>query len=525
MYEVNASGASIVEEHTSLPPPPPTVGSTISGALWSRPDNGESWVGRAVAVGDHGTQVFTEFDTAADRMELISGFDQDPVTPVWDLPVPLVSQDANVDAAEGTGIFVACRQEPVSGTTGPRNVIVTKSDCSNGGQGWTYVFPMTTQGPSRAHISRDGTRIVAGMLDSQMNLRIAVFNSWSNVPVSFSTIPIGPQMRAFLLSADGSTVYFASGTSANVWDVASQTLTGSFILVQALDSHAISGDGRVFAYGGFNTVTIFERQPAGNYTNTYTLNVAGQAVCSRVEISDDSSTLVAGFGLWDTQLGVTITALDIPSKTVTMSDTAYGTGTYQNIVSDISVSANGDRFAVGLWGDQGDVCPELRLYRRNQSAPAALYNFPGSIFDVDMSADGSRVAVAAKAVHANLYAGGGQIAYFAFDDEDFVAVGVPSIGDKVRLGMSGPPNSPARLLVAPAPALVPFNFPAYGTLYLQRTTMFMIPIGYTGATGSAGYLYQIPNDPGLIGTTLCFQGLTTSPRRLTRNWVQMTVLP
>lgn len=525
VYQVRPSGTTVIEERGLVPAPPPTAGLSIAGALWSHPDNGEYWVGRVVALGNHGTSVFTEYDTAADRAQLISGFDSEPVTPIWNNWVSSTSQDAKVDAAELSSALVSCRQEPASGVTGPRYTIVSKFSATSAVPEWTYTFSGTTLGAARACISKDGSRVVAGMLDATSNLVIAVFNANSNVPISVSTIPLGPQLRAFILSADGSKVYYASGTTANVWDVATHATVASYLLPTALDAHAMSGNGSVFAFGGFNTVDLYVRQQAGNYLRTYQLYVPGQAVCGRVEISEDGSTLVAGFNLWDTQLGIKIIALDVQSHLVTMTETAIGTGTLQNVVSDIAISAQGDRFAVALWGDEGDTCPELRMYRRNQNAPAALYNFPGSIFDVDISADGSRVGVAAKAVHANLYAGGGEIDLFSFDDEDFTALGVPVLGDKVRFTLSGTPGSPSRLIVAPAAANVPFNFNPIGTLYLQRFSMTMIPIGTTDANGFVDYEYQLPANPALIGTNLCFQGLITIPRRLTRNWVQLTILP
>lgn len=524
VYSVNPRDASIVEDHALVPDLPPAPSVASAGALWSRPDQGENWIGRVVALGDHGTQVFTEFDTAGDRAELLSSFDLMPVTPEWDSRVPLSSQDAKVDAANDVGVFVSCRQIPAVGSTGPRNVIVSKYTATRLGE-WTYTFPGTTQSTARVMISKDGQRIVAGMLDLAANLEIAVFNASSNVPISFTTLPCGPQLRAFLLSSDGSTVYWASGTMCNVWDVASHSTVAQFVMFQSLDCHAISGDGSVFAYGGFNTLDVFERQAAGNYAHTFQWNEPGQAVCGRIAISDDSSTLVTGFNLWDQSLGARIRAIDLPTKTVTMTDAPMGAGTLQNIVSDISVSRTGDRFVVGMWGDEAGLCPELRLYRRDQNAPVATYDYPGSIFDVDISSDGKRVAAAAKAVHANLYAGGGRIDVYSFEDEDFVAQGVPTLGDKVRFKMSGAPNSSSRLLIAPAPANVPFQFPSVGLLYLNRFLMYSQAIGSTDASGSLQYDFQLTNDPAAIGTTLCFQGLTTYPRRLTQSWVQLSILP
>src|SRR5207244_1864808 len=158
--------------------------------------------------------------------------------------------------------------------------------------------------------------------------------------------------------------------------------------------HAVSGNGHVFAYGGFNYLDVWEKHPDGSYSRTYTRNLPGSYVCGKLDISADSSTIAYAFNGYDTNLHVRIEALDVPTKTVLMSDEAVGTGTYQNVVSDIAIDRDGDRFVVGLWGDQGDVCPEVRLYRPRQSIPAALFNLPGSVFDVDISGDGRRVAVA-----------------------------------------------------------------------------------------------------------------------------------
>jgi hypothetical protein len=242
-------------------------------------------------------------------------------------------------------------------------------------------------------------------------------------------------------------------------------------------------------------------------------------------VSSDGSTIVAGFGIWDFNEGVTIQALDVPSKTATMSDTAIGAGSLQNIVSSVAVCDDGHHFVVGLWGDEADLVPELRFYSRNQSSPVATHNYPGSVMDVDISPDGRRVGVATKAVHANSYAGGGAIELYAFDDEDFVAHGIPQIGGTLQIEMSNLPNSPARLLISPHAALVPFQWAGAGLLYLNRHEMYSQSMGVTGLHGYASTNFNMPTLPSLIGTTLCFQGYASQPRRLTTSWIRLTLLP
>jgi hypothetical protein len=242
-------------------------------------------------------------------------------------------------------------------------------------------------------------------------------------------------------------------------------------------------------------------------------------------VSADGSTIVAGFNLWDFNVGVKIMALDVPTKTVTMTDTAIGAGALQNVVSDIAVSANGDRFVVGLWGDEAGLVDDLRFYRRHQNAPVASYPYAGSVYDVDLSPDGHRVAVASKAVHANAFTGGGAIELYAFEDEDLVMQGIPRSGSVVQFQMHNVPNSPARLLVAPSLAVTPLNMGLTGTLGLSRTTMSSVSMGTTGPHGIATRAYTMPADPAMIGRKRCFQGLATSPRRLTDTWIELTILP
>lgn len=532
-YHVTPTGAWTETERgrvTALPPAPtPTlavVQDLSAGLVWTHPDGGQGWVGQTVALGQHGTLAFSEFDNATDRAELISCLDVVPLTPLWTDPQPWTSQDAKVDAASQVGVFVSCRQIPVTGSTGPRYTIISRYTASStAGPDWEYTFPFTGYGPGRAVVSADGKLVVAGMLDQNSSLRLAIFEANSGIPTFTTTVPCGPQLRALLLSDDGSTLYWASGSACNVWDVATHTTIASYILLSSLDSHAISGDGSVFAFGGFNTVDIYERQAAGNYLHTHQMYVPGQAVCGKIDISADGSTLVAGFNLWDYNLGVTIQALDLATKTVTMSDTAVGAGTYQNVVADISVCDDGSRFAVGLWGDQAGLVPELRLYVRGQNAPVQTFDYPGSVYSLDMSGNGRRVLVGTKAVHANVYASGGSVDLHRFADEDFVGHGIPSLGDKVRFSLSGAANSPAMLVLAPRPSAPTQVLGIGGLLYLDRVTMTTRYMGVTDPTGRVDWDYDIGTNPLLVGTTWFFQGLTLGPRQFTADWLQYTVLP
>ncbi|MBL8858043.1 MAG: hypothetical protein JNL28_06040 [Planctomycetes bacterium] len=532
-YNVDGTNAWIDESRAQVPllPPAPVVTPVAiqalgAGAVWSQSDAGQGWIGRTVALGQFGELVFSEFDTATDRAQLVSGIDAMPLAPLWSDPQVWTSQDARVEASAQNAVFVSCRQIPVSGVTGPRNIIITRYGTANSTPNWTYQFPVPSYGPARALVSRDGSKIMAGMLDTLGALRLAIFDPFSGVPVYTATLPAGPQLRSLLLSDDGSTLYWATSSTCTLWDVATRTTIATYALFNSLDCHAISGNGRVFAYGGFNKLDIFERQAGGGYAHIHQMTLPGQTVCGRIDISADGSTLVAGFNHWDFNLSVTIQALDIPSRQLTMSETVTGAGTFQNIVSDIAVADDGQRFVVGLWGDELGLVPELRLYRRFQNTPVHTYDYPGSVYDVDISSDGSRVVAGTKAVHANTYAGGGSIELYRFEDEDFVVKGIPRLGDKVRFTLGGSaPLSPCFLINAPRPGIATVLHGIGGALYLDRTTMVTRPIGVADANGQVTYQYDLPTSPSSIGVPTFFQGFTLVPRQFSESWMRVTVLP
>lgn len=517
--------AAVVEEAGPLSTTPGIQALNVSRGLWSYPDNGEGWVGRAVALGNGGTQVFAEFDTAADRATLISGFDAVPVVPVWQHPVASASTNVRVQGCDSTGLFVSCRQIPVS-LNGPRSIVVSAYISSSGSPLWSWTFPSTTYGASRAMVSRDGRRIVAAMLQPTTGLlHVAVFDNGSPVPTSYFTRSVGLQLQAIVLSEDGNVLYAASTTSGHLINIDTTALIQQFVLLQSFAAQDISGDGSILAIGYFNGVDVWERQDAGNYLRTWQGTWPGSIVCQQLDVSEDGSTLVLGFGYFDQNQRIRVEAVDLRTRNTTMVDEAQGAGTLQNVVSKVVCSADGQTFAVGLWGDEAGLVPELRVYRRDQNAPIALYDYPGSVYDLAISRSGNRIAVGTKSAHANLLTGGGTVDLYSNGDEDFAAIGTPSIGRKVDFQLWGPSFSPARLLRAPNPATNPFPIGGLGVLYLQRDSMSVLPMPTTGPHGFSTVEYQIPPDPALIGTTLWFQGLTTAPREFTQNFVQLTILP
>jgi hypothetical protein len=83
------------------------------------------------------------------------------------------------------------------------------------------------------------------------------------------------------------------------------------------------------------------------------------------------------------------------------------TGTLQQQPSDVAVSGDGQWIAAGIWGAENNPHPEFFILRDSEpSQPFFSIDTPGSVNDVDITANGRYAAVAAKGTHANTIGAG-----------------------------------------------------------------------------------------------------------------------
>ncbi|MCC6406784.1 MAG: hypothetical protein IT453_06445 [Planctomycetes bacterium] len=525
--EVTPQGAFVRTGRGLAVPSTGAAKSTAAGALWSYGDNGLAWIATAVSIGDRGGQVFTEFDQNSERAELFSVYDTSPPTPVWTDTTPFGTEFRQVASADAQPIHVAIDQVVLGGQMTTRQAILRKYTSSSGTPDWTYTFAPVINAQSNVAISRDGQRIVAAIFDdTNWEVEIAVFAPGSNVPLSYTAVPTGTNgyLRGFDLSSDGSTLYFTGGTTAYLFDVASAQVVHTSPLNALFDSHAISGDGKVFANGSFNAMYVWEKQGA-TWVNTFTRSVAGQCYCAEIDISDDGSTIASGWTFYSNYLTVRVEALDVATKATTMSNVASGLGSKQNVIADVSISADGKHFAVGVWGDAGGIVPELRIFDRAQNAPIATIDTPGSVFDVEISADGKRAIAGSKAVHANDFGNGGRLDLLDAGGSDLALRGAPRIGATVQFDLHFTPGKNAFLMQSLGEDPTPATFPGIGTLHIDRATLTFLPAGTVPAGGVATKSLSIANNPALVGTSLYFQGFSVPPRQFSSDWIKMTILP
>lgn len=514
--------------------------STAGGELvWTHSSGAESWIGKTVALANQGGNVISEFEGLNGSTRLFASQDSNPPTPVWQAQVPYMASGNKVDAAETANVQAALRFEQASATA-PRYPLLARYSSGSSTPAWTYQFPFTVTNPaSGVHVSRDGQSIVAWIFDfSTLRTAVAVFAPNSGTPRSYTLIDTSGIPVTAKMSADGSTLMIVTPIKATLFAVPTGTVTFSLYNTQSMNlGHAISGDGSIVALAAAQQKVMLHRRVGTAYQPWFTHTLAADAGCSRTAISDDGSTLVCGFNYGSPYLQVRTQVIDLTAAAhpVVFEESVTGGGVAMNVITDIDVSADGRTVAVGLSGDQQGLAPELLAYSRDAQTSlwsrTFSYNLPGSINDVDVSADGRRIATASKAVHMFTGGSGGRIDLFKLESTttppttDIAVFGDAHLGSTITIRQYLPPGQSAKLLRAPALAPVPQNWPNLGTLFLDRPLTKVVSTGVANASGVFETSLLVPMDATLVGRTFYFQGYGESPAALSHDYVSVTVLP
>jgi hypothetical protein len=503
--------------------------------VWTYSSGSEGWLARRVALGSHGTQGWLQFGPFVDRTRLLSGTDTAPVLPVWEHSDTQTTFNHRVAAAEQSDVLVTLHSQPVPAGSGLHNVLLRRYNAGSSTPLWSYTFPITTNGSDKLEVlvSRDGTRIAA-VVHNMTNGRadVAVFQPSSSTPLRYGSIQTYMPFMYTDISADGSRLSLASSSWVGIVNLGTMTVEwGNLLFEQITRAHALSADGNVLAYGSMVGLRVYRRTAPGTYTLVCTRVAPPPAACNAVDLSEDGSTMAAAWVVPDAYLTVITELYDLPATldlgqaVVLQTHSVTGSGTLQNSVTEIETSSDGALAVVGTWGDQAGLAPEVLVYRRGDAGLAASYNLPGSVQDLDLSANGLHLIVASKVQHNNVFGSGSRVDMFDLGLGDIRVHGAPRIGETVDIEVRGNPGQLATLLSSESLAAEPFPFARMGLLRLTPGTIDVLDSTNCDGTGSARFSYPIPFSSALIGRTLHFQGFKTGPRRLTRDWVTMSILP
>lgn len=282
---------------------------------------------------------------------------------------------------------------------------------SNGTPDWSFPYPVSDpNSPASSRkvaTSRDGSTIAAVVSDSvTQNSTLYVFDGSTGAVTLTWTDPI--HMAAVALTDNGSMALVTQDNKATLVDT-----SGGSIVFSATGSGAgstiypISGDGSVFAVGGFDFDVYAYNGTTYNRVIHFTR--ASFWFGGACTVSHDGSTVgTFGGNYAGGWLSGEVYLFDVASGSMLGSYPVTGTGMYQGTPIGAGSNDNGTVTAFASWGTQFHDWPEVMVFNRTVQLIGQI-NFPGSAFSVDVSTDGQYVVGGAKAVHANQFGNGGRI--------------------------------------------------------------------------------------------------------------------
>ncbi|MCB9915913.1 MAG: hypothetical protein H6828_12350 [Planctomycetes bacterium] len=525
-------GLQLVQQQSNQPSASGSVSLTLTPeALRWRFTSDGSWIAESIGLGDDGAQVFTERGDLSNSIELRSSFGSDLADVVWSNEQTQSNFARQVVSSESGDVHVSVHQEYTNAFQQYRHAVLRKwSGIANGVPDWTYSGSENTINSAHTGVavSQDGSTIVLlEYIASTLTTKVTVLDPATGAVVAETPVGTFGAPGGYTLSDDGSTLMIASTLKLVVVDLATVSVAYEDFLTgqPQYGALALSADGGLAANGTRGKFTLFTRDAQGAYAVSFVQNVAPNEYCRRLDISGDGSTLVAGLHHEGNHNGMHLFALDLATLEPVFDQELDGGGGQLCLISELECSYNGQRFAVGSWGDEDDLIPEVLVYSIASTEPILADSLPGSVLDLDFSADGSHLAVASKGTHASVWGGGGSFSLYRVGNVSITVDGAPRAGGAVTLEHHLRAGTQGRILVATSLAPAPIEGHAWGNglLYLDPATLVELPDATAAETDTAYVPFSLAT--ATPGTTYYLQGYDEVRGGVSRDYTTVTVLP
>ena len=282
---------------------------------------------------------------------------------------------------------------------------------SNGTPDWSFQYPVSDPNlpasSRKVATSRDGSTMAAVVSDSiTQNSTLYIFDAATGA--IRRTLTDSLRMDAVALTDNGSIALVTQDNRATLIDTATGNIVFSVTGSGAgLIYYPISGDGGVFAVGGFNFDVYAFNGTTYNRVIHYTQ--ANSWFGGASAVSRNGSTVGTFAGDYaNGWLSGAVLLFDVPTGQLLGSYPVSGTGAYSGTPIGAASNDDGSVMAFASWGTQFHDWPEVMVFNRSVQLIGQI-NFPGSAFSCDVSSDGQYVVGGSKAVHANQFGSGGRI--------------------------------------------------------------------------------------------------------------------
>lgn len=504
-----------------------------SSLVWSL-DSDNTWIAETVGLGNEGTQVITEHGFYANEVALLSSHVEGAAASIWSDQENEYNFVRHVASSRSSDVHISVHQEYVDSSFTQRRSVLRRYSSASSTPLWTYESGalITNHTHSWGTVSANGQVIVLLVYDEHHgSTRATFFSADSPVPVHEELISTLAGFEEAELSDDGSTMVISARHKQTIYDLTTFSVAHS-VYTLGQPQHGgvgISADGSTVTFGTPGALSVFERDEFGAYQQAFVFDLPPGAFLRSPTLSADGLTLVAGVQSFGNSSDARFVVVDLPTQSIQLDVQLQGGGHLQNFIQDIQCSSDGSRFAIGMWGDENDLVPELVVYSLdvpNPSQPVLAEHLPGSVNSLEFSADGEWLAVASKGVHANVWGTGGAVSLYRIGLVDVSISGVPIAGSSVTLKHQLRAGTNSRVLVSSGLLDTPDENSTYGagTLYLDPQSIVELPATISTEFHVAETAFEIPAGTP-VGTTYYMQAIDLDSAELSRDWVKLTVVP
>jgi hypothetical protein len=495
-------------------------GPFVSGLRWRHAcDPAAPWIPRDITFAAHGEVVLAAPAGANPGLALYaSGASADPSAP--DLAAGGFSGAIGqlcVAAGDAADELFVLAQFPDPSASQRRTQLARYSAFTTPfAPAWTHDPGPRGNAPAALALARDGATLFIALPDDGA-IRIERIDPVSGAAL-WSQTRAGSVLRGLALSDDGRRLALSAGTDLWVVDELGASVHHE-ALALATGALALAGDGRTLAWGASACASVARDLGAG-FLPWRTIDLAPNEVTVGLALSGDGSTLA--LSVWDALAGsdVRFELCDVEQGTTWSEYEQTGSPSgLQNYPSGLTLSADGQRAALGLWGT-GDARPEVVLLSRTGIVLEA--DLPGSVYALDLDEGGTRIAVGSKDAHANLFASTGAVSLFDTGERDLELVAATRVGGELALAFEARPACTAVFGLGVA-LTQPLTLPGCtGTWWLDPLQSIQLYAASTDELGQAHLTLAIPSVPSLVGYPLAAHAaiLDGGPIELARTLVE-----
>jgi len=262
----------------------------------------------------------------------------------------------------------------------------------------------------------DGS-FVAALISTGSDTKLRVLKADNGSTIDEKAVTGTFQRGPLVVTPDGKFILFRVNAMLHVFGFngTSLTLRESVDTGSSTDCHGLSHDG-LYLVHGFTTTTV-RRWNGSTYEVLFVHNEPGVYSC-RVVFDGAGHVYNAWYRTDFKQARIVCHTL--PSSTPTWTfNYKIVTGSYQDIINEMAVTADGKYLVAASLGNQDDLNPEIEIFNGLTGEYLLGVNTPGSMAccDVTVSGDNVYATAAGKHIHFNTSGRGGDIYAIRLDDD------------------------------------------------------------------------------------------------------------